>query len=367
MQMVATGCPGRIPRPAGLLLFGVIGIVAAGCMQRPQAASTGSRGRFTRMAQTQPTGPETSEVATAEPAPSTQPVSETQPLATAPTVFEPESTRSPLTEEEMRGGPPGTVVPAFEAPRAYPRVSVTGTYMYGQVSGESQIPSGGHNGTTTGHRPRFKEIGIDDANIFDGEGAIALDPNQGIFIGAQIIHLSGSGRLGQNLVSHSVFFPAKTDVSAHEYLSWYRLGYRYAFVVDTAENGVPDVTLTPWVEALLWDYDYALDAPKIGRKATRSFTKPGVQIGGTLTWRPNGGPLSLEASLGSFPQTSSLAQISTETLLARYRFLQQNQIDLTFLLGVAFEQQYFRDNQFLANHITADFGPMLITGLQLSF
>jgi len=375
MHKVATGCRQRIPLRVGFLVLGTAIAFAGGCMQRPPSRPiVASRGQIAPMVQTEPAVAET--MATSEPSPATEPIATsepatsmpgtTEPLATAPAEALPPMHRRTITEQELTPPTPGMVIPAVEPELSYPRFSIVGTYMYGPAGGQSQIPSGGHAGTSTGHRPRFKEIGIDDANIFDGEFSVAFDPNQEIFAGAQIIQLSGGARLTKARISHSVHFPARTFVNGHEYLDWYRVGYRYTFVLDTAANGRPDLTLAPWIEAIFWDYDYALDGGKAG-KATRSFTKPGVQIGGTLAWRPNGGPLSFEASLGSFPQLSSLIQISTEQLVARYRFYQWRQVDLTFSLGVAWEQQFFRDAQFLANHITADFGPMLITGLEARF
>lgn len=371
MHTVATGCRNRVPPRVGLLVLGTA-IPLGGCIQRPPARPVGaSRNQIVQPAQTEPSAPETSPTAASEPSPATGPMATsipaaTEPAATAPAELPPPTHRRTITEQELEPTGPGTVIPAVEPELTYPRFSIVGTFMYGAAGGQSQIPSGGHNGTSTGHRPRFREIGIDDADIFDGEFAIAFDPNQEIFGGAQIIQLSGGARLGSALVSHSVHFPAGTFVNGHEYLDWYRIGYRYNFVLNTADNGRPEITLSPWIEAIFWDFDYALDGGKVG-KATRSFTKPGAQIGGTLAWRPNGGPLSFEASLGSFPQLSSLIQISQEQLVARYRFYQWRQVDLTLSVGVGWEQQFFRDAQLLANHITADFGPMLIAGLDARF
>ena len=375
MHTVATGRRQRIPLRVGLLVLGTAIAFAGGCVQRPPSRPVvASRGEIPAPAQTEPVVAQT--MATSEPAPATEPIVTSEPAASMPGTTEPLTTapaeaippvhRRTITEQEVAPPPPGMVIPAVEPELTYPRFSIVGTYMYGPAGGQSQIPSGGHAGTSTGHRPRFREIGIDDANIFDGEFSIAFDPNQEIFGGAQIIQLSGGARLGTALISHSVHFPRGTFVNGHEHLDWYRLGYRYTFVLDTADNGRPQVTLAPWIEAIFWDFDYALDGGKVG-KATRSFTKPGAQIGGTLAWRPNGGPLSFEASLGSFPQLSSLIQISNEQLVARYRFYQWRQVDLTLSVGVGWEQQFFRDAQFLANHITADFGPMLIAGLDARF
>ncbi len=150
-------------------------------------------------------------------------------------------------------------------------------------------------------------------------------------------------------------------------MDWYRIGYRYTFVLDTAQNNVPDLTVTPFVDAFYWDYGFSLNAGRIGI-AGRTLTKFGIQVGATVAWRPNGGPLSLELSAAGFPQVAQLANISVETFLARYRFYQYHNYDFNVLLGVAFEQQTLKDSKFpISNHITAQFGPMLLTGLQVNF
>ena len=124
--------------------------------------------------------------------------------------------------------------------------------------------------------------------------------------------------------------------------------------------------LAPWVDAVFWDFGYSVDGGSAGR-TSRSFTKPGAQIGGDVVWAPGGGPLSLEGTLASFPQISSMATISQERFLVRYHFYQWRRYDLSAHVGVEWEQQNFKDSQPLSNHVNASFGPMLVTGLSLGF
>jgi hypothetical protein len=244
--------------------------------------------------------------------------------------------------------------------------SVIGTYLYGSARGNLQTPAGGRKGTTSSNRPHFKEIGIDDASIGDVEVRASWDPTNEIFVGAQFIRLSGDGRPGKALVSQGMFFPAKKFVSSDVKMDWYRIGYRYTFVLDQTEGGVPILTLAPLADVVIWDFNYELTGST--RHVSRSYAKPGVQIGVELTWRPEGSNFWIDAGAATFPNVHSLAIISTEHITAHYRFLRRPRYEVAASLGIAGEQQEFRDSQKPdSNHQSAVFGPMLQVGLEAKF
>ena len=246
------------------------------------------------------------------------------------------------------------------------RFSLAGSYMWGRVGGTLQIPSGGKPGTTTADRPHLGDLHQDTANIGDGELGLQIDQSQEVFAGAQIIHLDATNTLVRPLISHGVHFPTGTTIQSSTQFDWYRFGYRYRFIVHQASNDIPDVTLTPWLEGFVWNFNYELNGGPAG-VASRSFTKMGAQIGGELAWRPNGGPITLAAGLASFPQIRNIPNVSQQYLVGRWRFYEGNQLDFTFSLGVEWEQQWFRDHQTISNHVSANLGPMIVTGLQVSF
>jgi hypothetical protein len=338
---------------AGLLAFFVAGCAATPQFQPPLYAS-----------QEVPTTA-ASEPATQPVAPETQPAPTTEMSATAPAPMRQPETgmRRPF---ESGGSYSGEVVRAPETEQFPLRFALTGSYLYGPISGFTQIPAGGRGGTTSASRPKIKDLGIDTASIGDGELSVGIPDAGEFFFGGQYIHLSGSSRLERPLVTHGVSFPKDINVSSDLQLDWYRVGYRYPVVLSQTAEGRPDLLITPWIEAIFWDFSYDINGGSNG-SASRSFTKPGIQVGGEFVWRPGGGPFSLEAQLGSFPQLSSVVQISVERAIARYHFYQWKQFDISAHLGVEWEQQNFKDNQRTSNHISADFGPMLITGLQVNF
>lgn len=314
---------------------------------------------------TQPASSVSSDVVTVTPAPAPLAPAASEPAAPfLPATAPPK----PLTSNGGEMLLPAVETIRVEEPKRSPlQFDLTTTYMYGSVGGNVQIPRGGRNGTSNANRPHLDSIGISTANIGDGELGVRWGTNGELFVGAQIIRLSGAAFLGvKTLTTDGVTFPAGARVSSEVDLDWYRLGYRYTIPINLADNGIPDLTFTPWVAATVLDFNYHLTAPRVAA-ASRSITKPGAQIGATFAWRPKGGPLSLEASLGGFPTMNTLPTISVESLYARYHFYEWRRFDFTGLLGVAWEQQEFRDNKPLPNHISVNFGPLLLAGLQVKY
>ena len=242
------------------------------------------------------------------------------------------------------------------------RFSLQGSYLYGPINGYLQIPSGGEPGTTSRHRPKFSEIGIDDANIADVVGRAAWH-NEELYLGAQFIRLSGDDTLDDALTSHAVAFSAGTSVSSDVQLDWYRFGYRHRFAFG--DDG--SIRLYPSLGGALLDFDYRLDQSAGARSARRSFVKANVQFGLEVDWQPRNGPFTLELDLLGSPYVSSLPFIGYEDLIAKYRLIDTSHVSLEALAGVAFEQIYFKDNQDVPNRVHADLGPMLIVGINLRF
>src|SRR5207249_1010809 len=124
-----------------------------------------------------------------------------------------------------------------------------------------------------------------------------------------------------------------------------------------------DWTVTPSLGAAILDFRYKLDGPGALR-ADRSYVKVNAQLALDTEWRPNRGPFAVELLLSGTPPISPpLPEIFVEELVGKYRVMQRNGNDLDLFAGVAFEQIYYEDHQRLANRVKADFGPMLVVGL----
>jgi hypothetical protein len=153
------------------------------------------------------------------------------------------------------------------------RFSLDVSYLYGHVSGYVQTPSGGEPGTTSSKRPRFSELGIDNASMAD-VAATGAWHNEELYLGAQIIRLSGDATLDEPLVSHGTNFPAGTSVSSDIQLDWYRFGYRHRFELLDDRS----LTISPGVGAAVLDFSYRLDASGAGPLTSRSYVKIGPQL-----------------------------------------------------------------------------------------
>jgi hypothetical protein len=240
------------------------------------------------------------------------------------------------------------------------RFSLEGEYWYGHVSGFAQTPLGGERGTSSHNRPSFSELGINDASIYD-VNLIAAFHNEELYAGGQIIRLSGDDTLDTDLISHGKAFTAGTRVSSDIDLDWYRFGYRHRFDVPQF-----DLTLWPSIGVGVLDFSYHLSGG--GQSASRDYVKPTPLFGLESEWRPGGGPLSFDLKLlGSLPITPPLPEMFIEELTAKYRFIHNRGIDLSAYIGGAFEQIRYEDHQSMPNRIHADFGPMLVVGLEWQF
>jgi hypothetical protein len=241
------------------------------------------------------------------------------------------------------------------------RFSIDAAYLYGPADGYLQVPSGGEPGTSSKHRPKLNEIGIDDANIADIVGRFGWH-NEELYLGAQIIRLSGDDTLDESLTSHAATFPAGSRVSSDVTLDWYRFGYRhrFSFLEDRS------LRLYPSIGGAVLNFDYTLDSPG-SESAKRSYVKANVQLGLAVEWQPNRGPFSVGVDLLGSPPFSSLPFIGYEDIVAKYRFIDTRHFDGSVFAGVAFEQIDFHDDQTVSNRINVDFGPMIIVGLGMRF
>jgi hypothetical protein len=247
------------------------------------------------------------------------------------------------------------------------RVALDVAYLYGEASGFVQTPSGGAPGTTSPRRPRLGEVGADVVNALDVNLTLGFATRHEVYVGAQFVGLSGDHTLADTLISHGETFPAGTRVSADVRLDWYRLGYRYRWVLDRGAGRDPVLTLTPSVGAALLEFDYKLRSDAV--RTSRSYGKGLPQVGLELEWRPGGGALSFSVAAMGFPQFESVPAIATERALVAYSFVRGGDggVDVRGFVGVQFEQFRYEDAQRVPNRIEVDLGPLLVVGLSASF
>ncbi|HEV8290355.1 MAG TPA: hypothetical protein VGP94_00460 [Tepidisphaeraceae bacterium] len=244
-------------------------------------------------------------------------------------------------------------------------LTLEGMWMYGPVSGHLQTPSGGRPGTSSRDRPTLGEIGINTASIFDAEMTAAMR-DHGLYIGGQWVRLSGERNLEQSLVSQGDSFLLGSRVKSDVQLDWYRIGYRYRIQRgDEAGAELPNTEIYSRLGAAILDFHYRLDGAGAAQ-ADRAYIKAAPQMGVEMEWHATRN-FSLAGELTSTLPFPSMPWIVTAQLQGKFRFIEKGNLSLGGFVGAGYEKISFHDHQDLSNDINADFGPMLMVGLELRF
>lgn len=241
--------------------------------------------------------------------------------------------------------------------------SLGGEFRYGNIEGFVQIPRGGGAGTTSSERPKFDEMGINQAAI--GAPSLTLGwNNHNIYGLARIIRLSGSDVIGTTLISNGTTFPTGTHVSANTQLDWYGLGYDYRFAYKYNNEGSV-VSFYPAIGFALLNFNYNLNGTP-GLSASRGFAKAAPQLGLKSEWIP-GGPFSVSAGVLSSLPFSTLPLLLSVDLTVGYQLWGRHDHGGMAYLGIGYDRINEEDNQSVPNHIKASIGPEVVVGLKVNF
>lgn len=241
-------------------------------------------------------------------------------------------------------------------------ISPEASFRYGEVHGYLQTPLGGSPGTTSTHRPTFREVGITGAPMADVSVTAGLH-NHALYGGARLAYLSGSDVLDTTLISHGTTFPAGSPVKSNVQLNWYRVGYQYHFLYSNDQGAA--FGFYPAIGLVLLDFKYKLDGPG-GLTADRNYIQPAPQIGLGWEWRPKG-RFSVSGGVeGSLPIAHMPFILSTEVVGNFRLWGTEGSRGLAFL-GIGYDRVEYKDKQDVPNHIKADMGPEVIVGLEVYF
>jgi hypothetical protein len=241
-------------------------------------------------------------------------------------------------------------------------VTPEASFRYGEVHGFVQTPLGGSSGTTSDHRPTFKEIGIKGAAMGDVSLTAGLR-NNAIYGGARIVELSGSDVLDSPLISHGTTFPAGSLVRGDVQLNWYQVGYQHCFLYGDEQGKT--FGFYPGIGVALLDFKYGLKGPS-GLSANRSYIKVAPQIGLGWEWMLTRRFAVSGGVYGTLP-ISDMPFIFSPKVVGSYRLWDKEGLRALLFLGIGYDRVEYKDKQDVPNHIKADIGPEIITGLQVSF
>jgi len=237
-------------------------------------------------------------------------------------------------------------------------ISAEGGISYGSVDGFLQTPNGGAPGTASSRRPTLRELGIDDAVVYEG-GLRAQWRHVEIAGGAQFIDLSGSATLSQSLLDHGVAFPAGARVRSDVSLDWYRAGGGWKFALADRR-----LELTPRIEGALLDFSSALDGA--GTRAQRRYAKGALRLGIEGIWHFSL-PLSLELNGAASLPLENTPQIATVHGVVQWQpWPQSHCLRPTLFLGAGAEWIDYEDRQQFPNHVHTVLGPLVTGGFILS-
>ena len=247
----------------------------------------------------------------------------------------------------------------LEQPSTPVAITVQGSFNFGSVDGFLQTPAGGRPGTSSRRRPTFDELGIDDVAFYDTRPDIQWHRLR-LYGGYQFIRLDGSETLSQPLISHGVPFAAGDSVRSDNRLDWSRIGAGWHF--DFLDRRLE---LMPKAELALLDFKYHLSSRS--QSADRSYIKGCPRLGLEGTYHLSD-IISFNVDGSASLPLSNSPQIAALRATANFRLLpHSHRVKPSLFAGVGMEWIDYEDNQTLPNHIKANIGPFLITGVAVTF
>jgi len=236
-----------------------------------------------------------------------------------------------------------------------------GGVLYGPVDGVLQTLNGGTEATTSHRRPTLDELGIDQTSSVD----FWMDAHwrrHGLYGGGRLIRFSGEDTLEVPLLSQSKTFPAGALVEADVKFDWYRLGYRYRIPCEWDDR---TVEFYPSVGFAIMDFHYQLSSSGLD-DVDRSYSKGGIQVGLGVDF-PVTNKLGLSARVLWPVALSNCPEIYSAQLAVKYLILERKDLAVSGLLGIAYDEICYEDNQDEPNHVELEMGPMLLASVLVNF
>lgn len=239
-------------------------------------------------------------------------------------------------------------------------LDLVGSVSYGPLSEYMQTPLGGAPSSASDKRPKFKELGIDNATIVNLSLSAIMDPHS-LYCASHLVDLSGESTLNEELIFHGKQYPAGTRVKSDVQLNWYEIGYQYN--IHLGKERV-NLNIAPTVAFTLFDFSGELESR--GEKNDRSYMKGTPRVGLELEWFP-WDRFSIDSKgIGSIPFKHT-PHIYTIGLTGKYHMMSKGRLKTLLVAGVEYNQIDYKDSQTKPNHVKADMGPLGLVGAEIRF
>lgn len=220
-----------------------------------------------------------------------------------------------------------------------------------------QIPAGGAPGSTSANRPTFDQLGIKNNTNYN----IRIHANWdvwGVYSMYNYNRPKGHSVLSQNLLTHSLYLPAGTAVSANTRFDLYRLGLTYNLALSNKQWQI-----YPLAEGTLLAFNYNLQSS--AATTQRGFNQATVRfgIGGKYHFTPK---LVWDFEVASsIPRMLNL-DVKTANTHLDYSIFQTQSQSTSIFAGIAYTRIDFTDRQTVPNHICLVEWPSSEIGLQVT-
>jgi hypothetical protein len=229
---------------------------------------------------------------------------------------------------------------------------------WAQMSGYAQTPTGGQPGTSDLERPTLDELNMNDGFFYDLTLSRRFGRNE-VYLGGQLIRLTGNGILEQALITR-IPFAAEQPFDSDLQFDWMRLG-----VARWYQLGDLPVWWAVRAEVALLDFGYTFETPS--DSIERSYSKLTGRLGLDVQWEITS-RLRMEAAAAASIPLSNSPDITTADASLHYQlFKNPGAISPELFAGVGMMIIDYEDNQTLPNHVRLEAKPIVSLGVEFKF
>lgn len=241
--------------------------------------------------------------------------------------------------------------------------SETKFYLEGQMGearGFLQIPEGGYPGSSDSQRPTLSELGLSHltrGNFFFQTGMRVVWETLGLFFDYQHNQPVTKSRLRNDLLTHGIFFPRDTVVTAKPFFDLYQMG------PQTRISVTKNFFLYPKANLAFLNFHYQLFSADL--QVYRNFLLATDQLGLEGEYFLGRG-LSLSFNFASSIPKLTILQIRSASVDINFHLFVCTHLDTALYSGIGYQYIDFQDKQKSPNHMFIETSPIGYLGFRFS-